>query len=97
MVASAVVEGAQGGRDKQIRRGRSAASREGASPALRADRERRSAAARDRWKVRAVELGFASLEDYLDARRAAGVTAHRVRVELGCGGSTASRLLHEGA
>ncbi|MAY98467.1 MAG: hypothetical protein CMH84_18320 [Nocardioides sp.] len=77
--------------------GRSAASREGASPALRADRERRSVAARQRWTVRVAELGFTSLEEYLQARRIAGVTAHEVRVELGCGGSTASRLLHEGA
>ena len=33
--------------------GRSAASREGASPALRADREQRSAAARKRWTAKA--------------------------------------------
>lgn len=73
--------------------GRAAASREGASAALVAHRAGRSAAARARWEVRARELGFAGLEAYLVDRVAAGVGAHRVRVELGCGGSTAVRLL----
>ncbi|WP_415836606.1 MucR family transcriptional regulator [Nocardioides marinus] len=73
--------------------GRLAASREGASPALRADRERRSSAARERWTSAATGLGFASLEAYLAQRRAEGASAHRLRGELGCGGSSAERLL----
>jgi hypothetical protein len=76
--------------------GRAAASRDGASPALRADRERRSAAARARWDERARGLGFADLDAYLTARRTEGVSAHRVRVELGCGGSTSEKLLAGG-
>lgn len=73
--------------------GRSAASREGASPALRAHREQQSAAARQRWRARVKELGFVDVEDYLAVRRSDGSTAHRVRTELGCGGSVALRLL----
>ena len=75
--------------------GRRAASREGASAALRAHRASRVAAARVRWEARAVGLGFAGLEAYLVDRRASGVSAHRVRTELGCGGSVAARLLVE--
>lgn len=82
-----------GGRRPQ---GRAAASRDGASPALRADRDRRSAAARARWEERARGLGFVDLDAYLAARRAEGVTAHRVRVELGCGGTTSEKLLADG-
>ena len=73
--------------------GRRAASREGASPALRADRDRRSAAARTRWEERARGLGFEDLEGYLTVRRAERASAHRVRLELGCGGSVAARLV----
>ena len=73
--------------------GRAAASREGASPALRAARAAQSAAALGRWAVAVTELGFYGLEEYLCARRAEGASAHRVRVELGCGGSVAVRLL----
>jgi len=79
-----------GARRKQ---GRSSASREGAAPALRADRERRSAEARSRWTERAVALGFSTLEEYLQVRRGELVSAHRVRTELGCGGSVAEALL----
>ena len=60
---------------------------------MRAERERRSAEARKRWDLRGVELGFGGLEEYLVVRREQGVSAHRVRVELGCGGSVAQRLL----
>lgn len=73
--------------------GRAAASREGAAPALRAARVRQSAAARERWDERARSLGIAGFADYLTARRAQGATAHRVRTELGCGGTVAERLL----
>lgn len=38
-------------------------------------------------------LGCAGLEQYLTQRRAEQVTAHRIRTELGCGGTTAVRLL----
>ncbi|WP_348610914.1 hypothetical protein [Nocardioides sp. 31GB23] len=55
---------------------------------LRADRDRSSAAARERWAARAAGFGFDSLAaTWLSAEL-------RVRVELGCGGSTAARLLH---
>jgi hypothetical protein len=77
--------------------GRVAASAAGASPALRAHREGRSAAARARWQARAVELGFDGLEGYLEARKGEGVSVARVRRELRCGGSAASRLVTEGA
>lgn len=73
--------------------GRRAASRDGASPALRAHRAQKSAAARERWTTRANELGFDSLDDYLADRSAGGATAHQIRAELGCGGSTAEKLL----
>lgn len=73
--------------------GRRAASRGGASPALRAHREAQSAAARARWAEAAAALGFANLDDYLADRRAAGATAHRVRTELGCGGTSAENML----
>ena len=73
--------------------GRSPASREGAAPALRADRERRSAESRARWDNRARAQGFDGLEAYLEQRRTAGATAHRVRTELQCGGTAAERLL----
>lgn len=76
--------------------GRRAASREGASAALRADREQRAAAARARWSERAQGLGFGDLDAYLQTRREEGATAHRVRTELGCGGSVAVRLLARG-
>ena len=62
-------------------------------PALRAHRERQPAAARSRWEERVRGLGFDDLEAYLVARRVEGATAHRVRTELGCGGSVAVRLL----
>jgi hypothetical protein len=75
--------------------GRAAASREGAAPALRAARAEQSEAARERWDERARSLGFAGFEGYLAARRAEGATAHRVRTELGCGGTVAVRLLAE--
>ena len=39
------------------------------------------------------DLGFADLAAYLVARRDEGASAHRVRVELGCGGSVAVRLI----
>ncbi|WP_425565360.1 MucR family transcriptional regulator [Pedococcus aerophilus] len=81
-----------GGRRAQ---GRVPASAEGASPALRAHREARVAAARARWEARAVALGFADLAAYLDDRVASGASAHRVRTELGCGGTVAARLLVE--
>lgn len=77
--------------------GRRAASRAGASKALRADRERRSEDARRRWSAAAAGLGFESLTEYLAQRRAVGATAHRVREELGCGGSAAERLLRGSA
>lgn len=73
--------------------GRFSASQGGASPALRADRERRSVEARARWAASAAGLGFASLAAYIADRRAAGASTHRVRTELGCGGSAAQRLL----
>src|SRR5688572_16134489 len=73
--------------------GRSAASREGPSATLRAHREAQSAAARARWGERVRDLGFADLAAYLVARRDEGASAHRVRVELGCGGSVAVRLI----
>ncbi|MDP3890490.1 MucR family transcriptional regulator [Nocardioides sp.] len=75
--------------------GREAATKAGASSALRADREARAAAARVRWAERAVALGFADLDAYLATRRSQGATSHTVRVELGCGGSVAARLLRE--
>lgn len=75
------------------RQGRHSASRDGASPALQAHRQAQTETARARWEARARELGFATLDAYLAARRADGATAHRVRAELGCGGSTAVRLL----
>ncbi|GAA2165141.1 hypothetical protein GCM10009845_21980 [Pedococcus bigeumensis] len=75
--------------------GRLAASRSGASPALAADRERRSAAARERWCERARGLGFDSLEAYLAHRVGQGVSLSRLRRDLGCGGAAASRLLAE--
>lgn len=46
-----------------------------------------------RWEGRVRALGFDGLEDYLADRRGAGASAHRVRVELGCGGSVAARLI----
>lgn len=52
-----------------------------------------SAAARARWTARAEALGFDSLDDYLADRRDGGATAHRIRTELRCGGSTADMLL----
>ncbi|VXC50133.1 hypothetical protein NOCARDAX2BIS_720011 [Nocardioides sp. AX2bis] len=73
--------------------GRLAASREGASVALRADRDARAAAARERWTQQAQDLGFDTLQAYLAARVRDGSSAHRVRTELGCGGSVAVRLL----
>ncbi|TQJ49280.1 MucR family transcriptional regulator [Phycicoccus sp. SLBN-51] len=73
--------------------GRAAASRDGASAALRADREHRTQQARARWAEQARALGFTDLEEYLTQRRTEGATAHRVRSELGCGGRTAERLL----
>lgn len=73
--------------------GRRAASSDGASPALRTHRAVKAVAARARWAERAGALGFANLEEYLADRRAAGATAHRVRTDLGCGGSTAEKLL----
>ena len=73
--------------------GRAAASRAGASAALRADRQRRSQLARERWTEQARALGFPGLDEYLVQRRAEGATAHRVRIELGCGGTTAVWLL----
>ena len=77
--------------------GRRAASRAGASPALRADRTRRGDQARARWTPRVLALGFADLDDYLAARLDESATAHRVRTELGCGGSVAARLLADAA
>ena len=77
--------------------GRVPATREGASPALRAHRERRTARAYACWGERARGLGFGDLEQYLTARRTEGATAHRVRTELGCGGSVAERLLRSEA
>ncbi|MCK9826069.1 MucR family transcriptional regulator [Nocardioides cavernae] len=81
------------------RQGRAAASRSGASPALQAHRAAQSETARARWEERARELGFPTLDAYLTERRAHGGTAHRVRTELGCGGTTAVRLLaaHNGS
>lgn len=76
--------------------GRSAASRDGASPALRAHRAIQRAAARERWEAAARALGFPDLGAYLDARRASGAAANKVRTELGCGGSVAARLLTSG-
>jgi hypothetical protein len=73
--------------------GRVAASAAGASAALRAHREGRSVAARARWEVRVRDLGFGGLEEYVAARVASGASAHRVRTELGCGGSVAAALL----
>ena len=73
--------------------GHRAAGCEGASPALRGHRQRQSAAVRERWAARARELGFADLEGYLCQRRAEGASAHRVRVELRCGGSVAASLM----
>jgi hypothetical protein len=75
------------------RQGRVAASRTGASPALQAHRAAQSEVARARWEDRARALGFTTLDAYLADRRATGGTAHRVRTELGCGGTTAVRLL----
>jgi hypothetical protein len=77
-------------------RGRRAATRDGAAPALAAHRSRQSAAARQRWEARAQVLSFADLEGYLTCRRNEGVTAHRVRTELDCGGTVAARLLEQG-
>lgn len=59
--------------------GRVAASREGASPALRAHRDAQGAAARVRWTERVRAPGFEDLETYLQRRRTEGATAHRVR------------------
>lgn len=75
--------------------GRRAASRDGAAPALQARRGEQSAAARERWEVRARALGFDGLEEYLATRRSEGASAHRVRTELRCGGSVAERLLSD--
>jgi hypothetical protein len=61
--------------------------------ALRTHREGQSAAARARWTDHVRALGFDGLESYLAARKAEGVSAHRVRTELGCGGTVAERLL----
>lgn len=77
--------------------GRAAASKEAASAALRGHREAQGVAARERWTVRVRELGFDTVEEYLTARVAQGATVHRVRRELGCGGTVAQRLLEERA
>lgn len=75
------------------RQGREPASRDGASPSLRAHRTKLSQAARVRWEAVVQRLGFDDLVAYLAARRPDGSTAHRVRREMGCGGSVAKRLL----
>ncbi|QWC83721.1 MucR family transcriptional regulator [Nocardioidaceae bacterium] len=77
--------------------GRVAASSAGASGSLRSHRRQRSESARLRWTEAAAHLGFESLEAYLDDRRGQDASAHRVRKELGCGGSAAARLLRGAA
>lgn len=72
---------------------RAAASRDGASPALWAHRGTASAAARACWVERVRALGFDTPDEYLAVRRAQNAAGHRGRTELGCGGSTAARLL----
>lgn len=67
--------------------------RRAAVPGTQAARDHRAAQARERWTTRAVALGFSDLDAYLTDRRAAGVSTLVLRAELGCGGSTAERLL----
>ena len=71
-------------------------SRRTAARSTQAGRDSRMAEAQQRWTTRATALGFDDLGAYLSDRRAAKVSTLVLRAELGCGGSTAERLLRGG-